>query len=63
MDTICCRCFGERWLCSEHPEETWPHDGCAAPATPCPECNAGEQPEFGPEFVHLNEDANDEEGF
>jgi hypothetical protein len=58
---ICAVCFGERWLCTAHPEQPWPHADCAAPGMPCPQCNAGELPEFGPDSVSLTEVDEDDE--
>ena len=37
----CTRCQGERWVCGQHPERGWPHDDCAGPGVPCPECQPG----------------------
>ena len=56
---ICPVCLGERWLCQDHPDNTWPHDDCAAPGRPCPSCNTSEQPEFGPELGVLQDDEDE----
>jgi hypothetical protein len=34
----CSRCRGTGWICEEHPWIQFPHDACAGPGEPCPEC-------------------------
>lgn len=39
--THCPMCLGARepgWLCEEHPNRPWAHDGCDGVGVPCP-CN------------------------
>src|SRR5262245_12871849 len=32
-------CFCNKgWICERHPEQGWPHVGCAGPGTPCARC-------------------------
>jgi hypothetical protein len=30
----CGKCL-DGWICEEHPDKPWPHDGCAGPGVPC----------------------------
>jgi hypothetical protein len=34
----CARCKGVRFICEDHPWLPFPHDACAGPGEPCPEC-------------------------
>jgi hypothetical protein len=49
----CSRCCGERWVCEQHPDELWPHDDCAGPGEPCPNCNREQPPAMPPGFRSL----------
>jgi hypothetical protein len=40
----CPTCGGIGWLCEDHPKQPHPHEGCAGPGVPCPDCNADEPP-------------------
>lgn len=36
MDTISCPvCRGARWVCEDHPNLPWKHDGCGGAGIPC----------------------------
>jgi hypothetical protein len=34
----------EGWICEEHHDRGWPHDDCAGPGVPCPDCNRQSPP-------------------
>jgi len=34
----CKLCRGIRWVCEEHPDQPWGHDGCRGAGMPCPLC-------------------------
>jgi hypothetical protein len=36
---MCPRCLGSRWVCEQHPDQPWDHDGCKSAGDPCPECS------------------------
>lgn len=44
----CLTCHGARWICEAHPDRPWPHDDCAGPGDPCPDCNRREPPAWSP---------------
>jgi hypothetical protein len=32
------------WICEQHPDQGSPHDDCAGPGLPCPECQLAGKP-------------------
>jgi hypothetical protein len=38
-----CHC-ADGWICEAHPDQPWPHDDCAGPGMPGPQCDADEPP-------------------
>jgi hypothetical protein len=47
----CARCRGELWICEEHADRPFPHDGCVGPGVPCPSCNTSDPPRRPKDFV------------
>jgi hypothetical protein len=37
-NSTCPICRGARWVCEDHPEKAWEHDGCGGAGAPCA-CN------------------------
>ena len=35
-----CRCSDTGWVCEQHPDKPFGHDGCPGPGDPCPVCNS-----------------------
>lgn len=44
---VCC-CLGARWVCEDHRDKPWEHDGCGGAGAPCV-CN----PKGAVEFVEV----------
>jgi hypothetical protein len=43
----CAQCQDHRFVCEVHPWLPFPHDACAGPGVPCPECQSpGDKPEL-----------------
>lgn len=37
--TVCQTCEGERWVCENHPDRSWPDECECGAGMPCKECN------------------------
>jgi hypothetical protein len=48
MDQTCPVCLGARWVCEDHRDKPWEHDGCGGAGAPCV-CN----PKGAVEFVKV----------
>jgi len=43
MAPVTCQiCKGERWLCEDHPDQPYEHDGCRGCGIPC-KCNPNQE--------------------
>jgi hypothetical protein len=43
--TACPVCLGARWVCEDHPDQPWEHDGCGGAGAACV-CNPDAEVEW-----------------
>ncbi len=55
---VCPVCKGERWVCAEHPDKPWRHDGCGWEGSPCV-CNPKAEVEWAEVYAQVERPGNE----